>query len=338
MPRLPSTRSSRRSAQVESAQNRAQRELNEIEGASSMADVANAAEGVERVATRVVARLRGGPNVGVRERAASALVGGALLAEGLRRRSAFGALLALGGGALVARGASGRCPAYAATGRDTTVRGRHETDMPRKQYGPNAVLDASESVRVEHSIVVDRPVEQLYEYWRNLENLPLIMRHIVEVREIGGGNSAWVARGPAGTRIRWRARIINEIPNELLAWKSLAGADIPNAGSVRFTPGRDGTNVRVILEYDPPGGRLGAMIAGIFGEDPGKQVLADLVNFRRAMETDLPVQLGEREMGVPTASEPEVTSAGGGNASSDTVAERPGDAAPDDDDAGKRKG
>ena len=335
MPRLSRNRGSRRSAPVESADRRAQRELNEIEGVNPVGDGPDEARGGVGLGPRVVKRLREGPNVGGRERAASALLGGALLAEGLRRRSPLGALLAIGGGALVARGASGRCPAYAAMGRDTTDRARREGRMPQKQYGPNAVLDASESIRVEHSIVVDRPVEQLYDYWRNLENLPLIMRHIVEVRDIGGGNSTWVARGPAGTRVRWRARIINEIPNELLAWKSLAGADIPNAGSVRFAPGPDGTSVRVVLEFDPPGGRLGARIAGIFGEDPGSQVLADLVNFRRAMEAELPLRLQERELGLPTAAEPEVVAGEGGDASSD--AGMAGGAAAGDGDEGKRK-
>lgn len=308
MPMRWRDRGARRSQKVESAQQRAERELSEIEGTQSSAGDPMAKVEVERFAPRVVSRLRSGPNVGSRERAASALIGGAIVAAGLRRRDPIGALLAIGGGALMARGASGRCPAYAAIGRDTAH--RIQPDMPLKQHGPNAVLDASESVRVEHSIVVDRPVEQLYDYWRNLENLPLIMRHIVEVRDVGSGNSTWVARGPAGTRIRWRARIINEIPNELLAWKSLAGADIPNAGSVRFTPGPEGTSVRVILEYDPPGGRLGAMIAGIFGGDPDRQVQEDLMSFRRALEAELPARLRERELSVPTAAEPEVLEGG----------------------------
>ncbi|HLV24716.1 MAG TPA: SRPBCC family protein [Gemmatimonadales bacterium] len=240
---------------------------------------------------RALSQLRSTANVGRRERIGSALIGGALAAAGLRSRGPMAAALLFGGSALVARGAGGRCPVYASMGID-----RAHMHGPVKQRGPNAVLDASESVRVEHSVTVARSADDLWDYWRELENLPQIMRHILEVRDLGDGESSWVARGPAGTRIRWRARIINEVPGEMLAWKSLEGADIPNAGSVHFTPVRDGTRVRVLFEYDPPAGRIGATIAALFRGDPDLQVREDMVRFRRAMESESHGAMPDREV------------------------------------------
>lgn len=291
---------------------RAMRELREIERRADHDDSEQLEdrETGERVARpRALSRLRSGPNVGRRERVGSALLGSALMAASVRSSGPVRAALLLGGGALLARGASGRCLVYAATGRDTAQR-----PGPVKQRGPSAVLDASEAVRVEHAVTIARDPGELWSYWRKLENLPRIMRHILEVEDLGNGESSWVARGPAGTRIRWRARVINEIPGELLAWKSLEGADIPNAGSVHFTPVRDGTRVRVLFEYDPPAGRIGATIGSLFGGDPDLQVREDMVRFRRAMEAGTAPGMiaGEREVELPEARESQSASGEGG--------------------------
>jgi uncharacterized membrane protein len=143
------------------------------------------------------------------------------------------------------------------------------------------------SNRVNKSIVINSSPEELYQYWRNFENLPSFMHHLESVTVTGEGRSHWVATAPAGTTVEWDAEITEDRPNELIAWRSLEGADVYNRGSVRFerAPGGRGTVVRVEIDYDPPGGRLGVAVAKLFGEEPELQVHSDLRRFKQVIET-----------------------------------------------------
>jgi uncharacterized membrane protein len=216
-------------------------------------------------------------NVGQYERWASAIGGGALALYGLTRRTWGGAVLALVGGSLIHRGTTGHCYMYQATGINTAGTG---TDNPLVS------VPAGHGVKVEESVTVNRSPEELYRFWRNFENLPRFMNHLESVREMGGGRSHWVAKAPAGSTVEWDAEIYNEKENELIAWRSLEGADVDNAGSVRFegAPGAGSTVVRVTLKYDPPGGVVGAAIAKLFGEEPAQQIAEDLRRFKQVME------------------------------------------------------
>jgi uncharacterized membrane protein len=149
------------------------------------------------------------------------------------------------------------------------------------------VLDAAHAMRVERSVTISKAPEELYAFWRDLENLPRIMRHLESVTVLSPARSHWRAKGPAGQHVEWDAEIINDIPNELIAWKSVDEASVPNAGSVRFVraPGGRGTEVHVELEYEPPAGRIGAVAAKLFGESPDIQVREDLRRFKQMMET-----------------------------------------------------
>ncbi|MGB7923327.1 MAG: SRPBCC family protein, partial [Pyrinomonadaceae bacterium] len=143
------------------------------------------------------------------------------------------------------------------------------------------------AIQVKKSIAINRSPEELYSFWRDFENLPRFMNHLESVRTTGEGRSHWVAKAPAGTTVEWDAEITEDRPNELIAWRSLEGSDVANSGSVRFeraTGGR-GTFVRVEIDYDPPGGVIGAGIAKLFGEEPEQQVGADLRRFKQVMET-----------------------------------------------------
>lgn len=136
-------------------------------------------------------------------------------------------------------------------------------------------------------ITVNRPAEDLYRFWRDFENLPTFMFHLESVHVTGDRRSHWKAKAPAGSAVEWDAEITEKVPNQLIAWRSLEGADVNNTGSVRFTPapyGR-GTEVRIELHYDPPAGVIGANIARLFGEEPGQQVQGDLRAFKQVMET-----------------------------------------------------
>jgi uncharacterized membrane protein len=142
-------------------------------------------------------------------------------------------------------------------------------------------------VHVRKSITVGRPAEELYRFWRDFHNLPRFMRHLESVQVIDERRSHWKAKAPFGRTIEWDAEIIEEGPNELIAWRSLEGADLPNYGAVTFepAPGGRGTIIRVDLHYEPPGGIIGATLAKLLGKEPGQQVQEDLRAFKQLMET-----------------------------------------------------
>jgi uncharacterized membrane protein len=222
-----------------------------------------------------------GVNVGQTERWASTIGGGALALYGITRGSLGGIALALVGAALVQRGMSGHCNVYDAIGYNTAEGGAG------LRNSENVSVPAERGTKVEKSVTINRPAEELFRFWRNFENLPRFMNHLESVRVTEGGRSHWVAKAPAGTSVEWDAEIYNEKENELIAWRTLENADVDSAGSVRFEPaaGGRGTVVRVVLKYDPPGGKLGSLVARLFGENPEQQIDEDLRRFKQLMET-----------------------------------------------------
>ena len=152
-----------------------------------------------------------------------------------------------------------------------------------------------DAVQVAHVTTVSRPVEDVYQFWKNFENFPRFMRHLESVEVTGDRRSRWCATGPAGTRVEWDAETVRDDENEWIAWRSLEGSDVQNSGSVRFVraPGARGTEVRVQLQYTPPAGSLGRRIAWLFGEEPDQQVHEDLHRFKQLMETgEIPLSEG----------------------------------------------
>jgi len=219
-------------------------------------------------------------NVGRRERWISAAAAAGLAAYGLRRGRGRMLILPVAG-ALLSRAMSGRCAVNAMLGRNTAL-----DDEPAS---PVTSVRRGEGVRVDERIVLNRPRSEVYRFWRNLENLPRFMDHLESVTVLDEERSHWVARGPAGTRVEWDAVIHNEIPNELIAWRSLEGSEVDNAGSVHFSPTENGdTEVRVVLRYDPPAGKLGAAVARLLGEDPSRQVADDLRRLKQVVEAGEP--------------------------------------------------
>ncbi len=140
---------------------------------------------------------------------------------------------------------------------------------------------------VESAITIDRPVQEVYSYWRELENLPRFMSHLADVRDLGGNRSHWTARGPLGTTVSWEAEIIKDVPPELISWRTLPNSEVVSAGSVRFKPanGDHGTELRVKLQYDPPAGKVGATVAWLLGEDAQHEIDEDLRRFKQLLET-----------------------------------------------------
>ncbi len=223
-------------------------------------------------------------NVGRVERWLSMVAGGALAAYGLKRRSIPGHTAALAGAALLYRGATGHCDLYQVLGINRA--GRHGTGTRADQGSDTRQqLGGGAGILVEESITIDKPVDQVYRFWRNFENLPKFMTHLDSVATREAGVSHWVARGPAGMKVEWDARVINEIDNKLIGWQSLDGSMVSTAGSVNFRETGQGTEVRVRLQYNPPAGKLGAAVAWLFGEEPNVQISEDLHRFKQLMES-----------------------------------------------------
>lgn len=143
--------------------------------------------------------------------------------------------------------------------------------------------------RIETStrITINRPVNEVFAYWQDLENLPRFMTHLQSVRALGGGRSRWRAAGPVGREVEWDAEITDERADEVIAWRSVDGATVPNSGKVEFraAPGGRGTEVRVRLTYDPPAGKLGTAVAKLFGEAPDQQMRDNLRRLKQVLET-----------------------------------------------------
>jgi uncharacterized membrane protein len=209
-------------------------------------------------------------DIGTIEHLAAMGAGALLLAIGLSRKGFGGTLARLGGAALLVRGATGYEPLYNALG----------IPFNKKPTGAS-----HEAIRVESSIEVSRPAEDLYLLWRDFENLPAFMSNLHSVRRLDDVRSHWIAKGPAGTTVRWDAIVINDIPNELIAWETMEGSSIDHAGSVHFEPLENGeTRVRVVLRYDPPAGKLGEALANLFQDDPQSQIDEDLLRFQKMID------------------------------------------------------
>ena len=227
-------------------------------------------------------------NVPQTERIGSLAAGAALVGYGLSRKSLPGFLLALVGGALIKRGATGHCEMYAALGVNS------------RQLNTESGVRGNKGIKVTQSIVVARPREEVYRYWRNLENLARFMEHVESVRELDNRRSTWIVRGPLGHDVEWTAHIITDRENELISWESLPGADVQNAGSVGFEPAAGGssTEVKVSLQYQPPAGVIGATVAKLLGEAPEQQLQNDLAKFKTLIESGEVAAVAGQENGA----------------------------------------
>jgi len=192
---------------------------------------------------------------------ASLIGGGALVLLGLRQRSLRGALMAVAGGGLAYKAAT-------------------------SQGGVQEALGMNQAIKVEKTVTINQPVEELYRFWHDFENLPTFMKHLKSVKVVSDKRSHWVANAPLGASVEWDADIIEDRENEFISWASVEGADVDNSGFVRFkpAPADRGTEVKVVIEYNPPGGAIGAAIAKLFGEEPEQQIGDELSRFKMLME------------------------------------------------------
>ncbi len=233
-------------------------------------------------------------NVGQTERYVSAGAGALLTTIGLRSKGFSSLLLTALGGYLVYRGASGYCPISNAIGRNTADN-KTETD----------VLEISKSV------TINKPREEVYAFWRKLENLPQFMMHLESVTQQTDNQSHWVAKldtegnwVKALPKIEWDAEIVAEEPNSRLVWRSVPGATVDNSGEVRFVdaPGNRGTEVHATILYRAPEGVLGETVMKLFNPAFKQMIKEDIRRFKRLMETgEIPTNEG------PSGRKPETT-------------------------------
>lgn len=227
------------------------------------------------------------------QRLAAVVGGGALLLFYLRKVTLADALLAVAGGTLIYKGiGEGSINLNNLAGakrlreglEDFTGRAKEWAQGVRSQIEERFIGEI-EPIHVEKSIVINKTPEALYAFWRNVENLPQVMSHLESVTQTRGKRSHWVAKGPAGIPIEWDAEITAEKKNEMISWRALEEADVPNEGSVYFVKAAEGqTELRVSLDYTPPAGQIGAAIARLFGEEPSQKIEEDLNNFKQAVE------------------------------------------------------
>ena len=218
----------------------------------------------------------GGPNVAGAEKWASILGGGALATIGLRKGGPLGLVAALAGGALLARGVSGRC----------AVKRALVSDRPAEREVADAKGWATAAL-VQKSVSILKDREELYRYWRDFSNLASFMENIERIDVRDDKHSHWVVKAPAGRTVEWDAVVVEDEPGHRIGWASAEGASVKNAGVVEFkdaTQGR-GTEVHAHIIYEPPGGEIGRVIATLFQKEPGQQAHRDLRRFKMLMET-----------------------------------------------------
>jgi uncharacterized membrane protein len=200
----------------------------------------------------------------------------------------------MAGAALLYRGATGHCDLYQALGVSSGRSERREPLAADRGSHTRADLGGGRGFHVQESMTINRPLDELYRYWRNFENLPHFMKHLESVSVREEGVSHWVAKGPAGVTVEWDARIINEVTDKVIGWQSLDGSMISTAGSVNFDKDRHGSRVTVHLQYRPPAGKFGAILARLFDGAPSQTVREDLRRFKQLMETgEIPTTEGQ---------------------------------------------
>lgn len=199
-----------------------------------------------------------------RDRLISVIGGGALALVGMRRRQ-LALPLALIGGGLIVRGV---------TGRELSSMLDHATEQ-------------QEGISLRAAITINRPPDDLYAFWRNLEKLPRFMDHIERVTDLGAGRSHWVARGPGDMALEWDAQLTEDPERRILSWKTLPDAAIEQSGQVRFVPAPDGegTEVRLSMWYSPPAGAAGQAIAKLLRAIPKMELASSLHRLKQSLET-----------------------------------------------------
>lgn len=149
-------------------------------------------------------------------------------------------------------------------------------------------------IPVNKSINIPAPVDDVFGLWSNFTQFPKFMSHVRDIQDMGNGRYHWVVDGPAGVPAEFDTVVTREIPNELIAWKTVDDSPVKHTGQVHFHPARNGsTQVNVHMEYNPPAGVVGHAIASFFGSDPKSEMDDDLMRLKSLFQTGGEGQLKE---------------------------------------------
>lgn len=245
-------------------------------------------------------------NVGQSERQISVVAGVALMLHAVISRSRASLLTAPLGAALFWRGQTGHCPLYQALNVNTAQSqenwqgngygqpqpnwqgGAGVQQIPIQQQGNQSLQNPPQSNQIEirRAITIDKPADELYTFWRKLENLPRFMHHLASVESTGDKSSHWKAKIIGGIPVEWDAEIVEERPGQRLAWRTQPDAQVQQNGVVEFKPaaGGRGTVVTVEIQYTPPGGIIGETFGHLLNGVTAQQVKDDIGRFKSLME------------------------------------------------------
>jgi uncharacterized membrane protein len=216
-------------------------------------------------------------NIGADERSFSMVSGLGIIALSLTRRGALSVPAFLVGLALLYRGLTGNSSLYDRLNKNTAVKTNEaQVSVPHKQ-----------GFHVRRAVTIKRPVEDLYNFWRDLTNLPQVITYIESIEVTGSDRTHWTIKLPGGAKAEFDVEVYTDTPNEVISWRSLPESSIQNAGSIRFrpAPADRGTEVLLTIEFVPPAGPLGQAILKLFGDVPAQYIGQYLRDFKQMMET-----------------------------------------------------
>lgn len=172
-----------------------------------------------------------------------------------------------------------------------------DEDAARTTRPRRAEIARGRGIQFHKTITVNRPVHEVFSFWRHVENLPRFMKFVQAVTSNGGNITHWVMT-TNGETLEWDAETIDARPNEILSWQSLPAANVDNAGSIVFrpTPGNRGTIVDVSLKYAPAGDKTAAKLAKLFGKGAETVMEEDLFRFKCLIETGETLTIEEGEI------------------------------------------
>jgi uncharacterized membrane protein len=255
--------------------------VNKIPGVQSVDNQLEAHESPENVPDLQGQRKRARSAELIREtwtpglRLIAGALGIGLIGHGIRRGSSLGVATGTLGGALALRAG---------------------TNLPLKRLtgigaGPKAMV-------LKKTLHIHAPVEEVFGFWSNFENFPKFMTHVREVALLENNRSHWVVDGPAHTSLEWNAEVSSTVPNRFLAWKSVDRSAIRHSGSVHFEPVEGATRVHVQMDYNPPAGALGYLLATLLGANPKRQFDDDMIRMKSFLETGKPARDSKQKESV----------------------------------------
>lgn len=195
-------------------------------------------------------------------------VGAALASYGARERGIVGAVSSAAGLALLARSVT-------------------NLDFDRIV----GVGGGRQAVDVQKAININASLEDVFAFFTDWERWPEWMSHVKSVSATGprgvvGERTHWEVDGPAGAKVSWDAEVTEFVPNKLVSWRSVDGAAIRQAGTLRVDPNDDGSvRAEIQMTYNPPGGVAGHAVAKLFGRDPRRQMNEDLSRLKTTIES-----------------------------------------------------